>query len=208
MKTVLRVAAMVLAAAVSAGVGQAAVLEIAGLTGPTSDGTILQNGKSFSLSITYNDSATSTANVQTSTLTVDTNAGLKTFVFGAGSTGTLSLTANNPTVLQINIGYVNGGASTGQPIVGTLSFTVTGATKLSNTLLTEANVGQIVKPGNAFSGTLNAVILSGVGGVGNTSFNGILAVPEPGSIGLLTGLGLVCGRRVWRRRQQKQAAAV
>lgn len=209
MRTTLRLAAMVFAAVVSAGVGQAANLfEITGLTGPTSDGTVLQNGKSFSLSISYDNSTSSTASVLNSTLTVDTNAGLKTFVFGAGSSGTLSLTANDPTVLQINIGYVNAGAGAGQPIVGTLAFNVTGASKLSNNLLTAANVGQIVQAGNSYSGTLNGVILSGVGGVGNTSFNGTLAVPEPGSIGLLAGLGLVCGRRVWRRRQQKQAAAV
>ncbi|MFM7058108.1 MAG: PEP-CTERM sorting domain-containing protein [Planctomycetota bacterium] len=208
MRTVLRVAAMVLAAAVSAGTGQAAILTIAGVTVPNSDGTILQNGKAFSLSVTYNDAGTATTTVQNSTLTVDTNAGLKTFVFGAGSSGTLTLTGADPTVLQININYTNGSAPSGQPLVGTLTFSVAGATKLTNTDLTEANVGRILQAGNTYSGSLGGVVLVGGTGVGNTSFAGVLAVPEPGSIGLLAGLGLVCGRRVWRRRQQKQAAAV
>ncbi|MFM7920378.1 MAG: PEP-CTERM sorting domain-containing protein, partial [Planctomycetaceae bacterium] len=34
------------------------------------------------------------------------------------------------------------------------------------------------------------------------------AVPEPGSIALLSGLGLVVGRRLLKRRAKKQEAAV
>ena len=46
------------------------------------------------------------------------------------------------------------------------------------------------------------------GGSLQVDLTGFVAVPEPGSIALLSGLGLVVGRRLLKRRAKKQEAAV
>jgi len=86
-------------------------------------------------------------------------------------------------------------------------FTVTGTTDVGNTNGTAANMKALGEIGNSVAGTLTLLPrLSGVSSV--IIFTGLVAVPKPGSIALLSGLGLVVGRRLLKRRAKKQETAV
>jgi hypothetical protein len=208
MRVIFSLAALFAVLAVSASHATAANVTFSGLTAaPVSTSGLFQIGKNFTLSVDYDEDAGASGNVTGSTLSVETNTGIKTFILGDGA-GTLSLLAGDPTVLQISISYDNPNAAAGQPYGGTLLMNVTGASQIPR-VLSAANVAQIVRGGNAYSGNLTSVSMNGSpAGLSRTGFSGTLAVPEPGSIGLLTGLGCVVGRRLWRRRQQKQTSAV
>jgi hypothetical protein len=95
--------------------------------------------------------------------------------------------------------YQDGGSR-----LGNLSLIFTRPGSLPDQFVSAANVNTMLSNPTSYDGTFTLV----AGGPGEASFSGTIPVPEPGSISLLAGLGLVCGRRVWRRRQQKQAAAV
>lgn len=71
---------------------------------------------------------------------------------------------------------------------------------------TEANVHLVAKNGNVASGTMTLVGGEIPGFVLATPFSGT-AVPEPGSVALLGGLGLVLAGGAWRRRRQSAKAA-
>jgi len=73
---------------------------------------------------------------------------------------------------------------------------------------TDANIAALTKLGTTVSGTV--LNISGLGGgfLSNITLNGSVVAPEPGSIALLSGLGLVVGRRLLKRRAKKQEAAV
>lgn len=73
---------------------------------------------------------------------------------------------------------------------------------------TDANIAALTNLGTTVSGTV--LNISGLGGgfLSNITLNGSVVAPEPGSIALLSGLGLVVGRRLLKRRAKKQEAAV
>ncbi len=208
MKNVLTMAALVAAVAVYAPTGQAANVTFSGVTSSNSTLGNFQSGNAFTISIDYTPVTSGTvASVTGSTLTISTNSGDKTFL---GGTGSMTLGAGNPTPLNINISYDNSSAAVGQPYNGNLTLTVTPVSGVF-TIASQANIESIIRPLSAYGGDIKGVVFA-PGTFSSpkdaVSFSGSIAVPEPGSIGLLTGLGCVVGRRLWRRRQQKQASAV
>jgi len=65
-----------------------------------------------------------------------------------------------------------------------------------------ANIYALAAYGNTVQGTFTLANVTGNPG-GSFSFNGMI-VPEPGSIALLSGLGLVVAGRIWKRRSAKK----
>lgn len=91
-----------------------------------------------------------------------------------------------------------GGFTTGEAI----DIDVQGDVNITPLTATDANIAALSGVGNAVSGKLTD--LSG----NSITFTGSVVAPEPGSIALLSGLGLVVGRRLLKRRAKKQEAAV
>jgi hypothetical protein len=101
-----------------------------------------------------------------------------------------------------------GAVTVGQPPLGVLSLVLTrGGVGTTALALNSTNVNNMLQAGTTYTGSFFQRTLGSATPIATAQFSGTIPVPEPGSIGLLAGLGLVCGRRVWRRRQQKQAAA-
>jgi hypothetical protein len=88
------------------------------------------------------------------------------------------------------------------------NLVVTGQTDVANTNGTLANITALGKVGNSVAGTFRIAPRPGGSGSLQVNLTGFTAVPEPGSIALLSGLGLVVGRRLLKRRAKKQEAAV
>jgi hypothetical protein len=93
-------------------------------------------------------------------------------------------------------------------VLAHMNLTITGDSDLGPAPdASEANVNAIID-GNPGSGSL-FLLGPEVGGLVVTSFSGTAAaVPEPGSIALLSCLGMVVGRRAWKRRQTRQTNSV
>lgn len=89
------------------------------------------------------------------------------------------------------------------------NLVVTGQTDVPTSEASLANITALGKVGNSVAGTFRVSPRPGTAsGSLQVNLNGFTAVPEPGSIALLSGLGLVVGRRLLKRRAKKQEAAV
>lgn len=210
MKKLLTMAALVAAVACSAATVQAANVTLSGYTSSNSSLGNFQALRTFTLSVDYNpNNSGNTATIKNSTLTISTDSGNKVFSFGTGSSGSITLGAGNPTPATISITYKNPSAVSGSgvPLLGSLVLHVSHPHAGLYTVASQANIDSIIRPGSSYySGSISDVDFTTnvFDPVDSVSF----AIPEPGSIGLLAGLGCVVGRRLWRRRQQKPAAAV
>jgi hypothetical protein len=209
MRIALKLAAFVLAVAATAVTGQAAVLNFAGsATGgslsPVQAAGFLAGATAFELSVTYDESATNSANVTASELKIKLAGGGER-IFTGGTSGTLNILSGNKD-LKVTVNYFNFGAAAGEPVNGNLDITFTKLTALGSGSVTAANVSQIFVPLTTYQGNIyNGLILGSPNLNGSANLAGFIPVPEPGSVGLLAGLGMVAGRKVWRRRQQKKA---
>ena len=197
------------AVALSATAVQAATLNFTGnmVTG-TNSPPFLANG-TFNLSVDYPESTT------------QTNGNATASTFSAERQGGGTLDYNKPVFLPVSLAFGKSGSNdtltisgtylpvtSGQPSLGVLSLVFTRAqSSVQTLLLNSTNIASMLSNPTTYAGTFIQTN-DGTTAVSTAVLGGTIAVPEPGSIGLLAGLGLVCGRRVWRRRQQKQAAAV
>lgn len=143
-----------------------------------------------------------------------------TLTLGSNTLNLVSLTVGPTTtnpILSIEEGSPNDRVSiisglTNASASGVLSsFYSPGTSTLdlgSNPNATDSNIMALTKLGTAVSGTVLNV--GGLGGplFGNITLSGFVVAPEPGSIALLSGLGLVVGRRLLKRRAKKQETAV
>jgi hypothetical protein len=205
MRSFARLALAAFAVAVATTTSQASTLNFTGTVIGGDDPPFLVNGN-FNLSATYNENPAQNSG--------DTTA--STISFQASGGGSLNYT--KPGVRTVSLTFGKSGTNDTlrirgdyRPVVGgdlaELDLTFTRSNTTTTTFaLTEANVATMLSAFTTYSGNFrqfdnnDAVVSTAVLG-------GTIPVPEPGSVGLLAGLGLVCGRRVWRRRQQKQAAA-
>ena len=212
MKSVLRIALFIAATTVSALTGQAANVSFIGVL---SSGTApFATGQQYTLNIDFQPGGLTATMDPTTTLVVHSSSGTKTFEFGppvlvlgslTSASGSLTLDPVSQRKITIDIKFANNNAASGQPGLGNLLLEVTGSTPIGS--LSETNVAAIIRPGSTVTGGLSAVYF--VGGPSNVGagMNGTIPVPEPGSIGLLAGLGCVVGRRLWRRRAAGKAPA-
>ena len=198
--------AAVLACAVAiaaSGSANAAQLMLTGkVIGPVAD-----IGKTFSLSVNYSPSATSAAVINSATLVV----GAQTWSSLLGGIG------QNPaiTIASAKNAFTIAGQFGGSTpddvgnIITSLSLNVTSATPVAATQATQANIDAIFASRSSALGTLT-IVGNTAGNFGGNILNleGSLpaAVPEPGSLLVLGGLGLFVGRRMMVRRQNKVAS--
>jgi hypothetical protein len=190
------------AVALSATAAQAATLNFTGDTGASTELPFLANG-TFSLSATYIEAANATSTTLSGPTTFSIQAdGGGTLEYSLFSGGTLGFGTNNGNNTMTVSGVF---ATQGLGSIGNLNLTFTRAPgSLLSSFVTSANVATMLSNPTTYEGTFTLATINAEEAV----LSGTIPVPEPGSISLLAGLGLVCGRRVWRRRQQKQAAAV
>ena len=170
----------------------------------TPGNAIFAPGTPMSLSLMYTPAVGLSAVVTSAVLSI----GAQTWSTLVGA-NTVSITTNGAAADDLSIS-LNFGPSTpggfGSTAAG-FTMTIFGNVDLGAAPdATEANINTIAAFGNPGSGALGLV--GGVpGGFQLVGFSGS-AVPEPGSIVLLSGLGLVFGRGAWKRRKlAKQQAA-
>jgi hypothetical protein len=100
------------------------------------------------------------------------------------------------------------GSTTGQ-FQADVNLTVGGGTTLANQEASEANIALLTSTSTVLQGQFLVDTESPFGTANVLTLDGTpaTAIPEPGSIVLLSGLGLVAGRRVMARRRQQKAKA-
>ena len=198
--------AAVLACAVAiaaSGSANAAQLLLTGkVIGPVAD-----IGKTFSLSVNYAPSATSAAVINSATLVVGAQT-WSSLLGGIGQNPAITIaSAKN----AFTIAGQFGGSTPGNvgDIITSLSLNVTSATPVAAQQATEDNINAIFASRSSALGTLT-IVGNTAGNFGGNILNleGSLpaAVPEPGSLLVLGGLGLFVGRRMMVRRQNKVAS--
>jgi len=179
---------------------EAGVLWAAGTTGGgISNGTWL-------LQMSFADNNSGNTTVPSGTMTIVNNATSTTYVIALQTT-TVGLTTVNP-VLTVNEGGVSNdfvsvlsGLGTGALLN---SFSATSTENLGvNPNATGANVQALARVGASVTGN---IFDTGTFGTAfqNITLSGSVVAPEPGTFALLGGLGLVVGRRIWKRRSAKK----
>jgi hypothetical protein len=172
----------------SGGIGNAAVL----------------SGQAFSLTLSYTPNGASTfADVTGGSLTIGTD----TFSFLNSGTRRMTIveggaTDNVQTQARFGLGSLPNDPNSVFN-AAEIDGLVSGNANVP-LLASAANLSALLQYPNAYNGTFT---LYG-DAAHSVSLSGMVAAPEPGSVALLSGLALVSGRRMWRRRQQKKAAAV
>jgi hypothetical protein len=206
MRSLLAMAAFGAIVVMSATTSQAAVLNFTGkMINGTDSPPFLANGN-FNLSATYNESTTEHAgNATASTVSFQANGG-GNLDYSKPGARTVSLTfdkdgTNDTLKVFGNYRPVGGGELAEIDLTFTRSNTTT--TRL---FLNATNVATMLSAFTTYTGNFRQFD-SNDNVVATAVLGGTIPVPEPGSIGLLAGLGMVCGRRIWRRRQQKKAEA-
>ena len=214
MKRMLLVLAVVMGMTASASAEQIYFRGTASATGTNSN---LFNGRLWTLLVTYTPAVSGPASITAASLFFysndATNHKNETFNLIAPSTVSNSIvvtqtggTNNDTLTLDPEFGPSELGRGTQAAYITNL--VVTGTTDVSNTNGTAANIAALSAFGNTVGGTLQVFPSLSGGFTTNITLNGNVAVPEPGSIALLSGLGLVVGRRLLKRRAKKQEAAV
>jgi hypothetical protein len=207
MKNLFKAGLMVALAVIStAASSQAAVLSSLRFAGTTTAGSSAPlASKAWSLSLTYVPNPTgAAAAISAATLTIGTETFLLNSGFGTPQITVISATGANNDQLGILAYFSNsspGGVGNGG--FAPLTLTVAGTSDVAAALASNANIQQLGAQG------YTPVSGSFAFGTGLTAIlNGAVPAPEPGSIALLSGLGLIVGRRMLKRRAAKQNVAV
>lgn len=168
-------------------------------------GPVADIGKTFSLTANYTPSTTSAAVINSATLVVGAQT-WSSLLGGSGPAITIATAKNAFTIAGQFSGSTPGSVG---DIFTSLSLNVTSATPVAAAQATQANIDAIFATRSSALGTLTLVgnTAGNFGGnVLNLEGNPLAAVPEPGSLLVLGGLGLFVGRRMMVRRQNKAAS--
>ncbi len=193
-----------------------ATAEVVQFVGTTSGGVGTQGslltGQNFTLELSYTpNSGSATADIVGGSLVIGSQtfnwlaAGNRSMTVVDGATQSWNDANQDGVKIDqfFSLGGLPNDPNTVLPINAIrLDATVRGNTSVSLTA-SAANLSALLQHPNSFSGLFRVYDLAG----NSVQLNGVVAAPEPGSIALLSGLALVSGRRMWRRRQQKKAAA-
>ena len=194
--------AVCVVSSLTAATASAAPVNFVGTVSPGN--ALFAAGTAMSLALDFTPAVGLTALVNTATLTIGTQS-WSTLIGGAGDVVSIVTNGVGPDDLAVNLSFgpsAPGGFGT---ITAALGLTINSGVDLGAAPDASAvNIATLAAFGNPGGGSL--VLQGGVPGLVFTNFSGT-AVPEPGSIALLSGLGLVFGRGAWRRRKAKQIAA-
>jgi len=199
-KAGLMVALTVISTAASS---QAGVL---GFTGTTTSGSSTPfASQAWALAVTYTQNLSgATAAITAATLTIGTETFTLNTGFGTPQIAVTPVTGVNNDQMTLQ-GFFNnstpGGVGNGG--FSFLNLTLAGTADIVGTAASDTNIQALgAKIGTPISGTFAF-------GTGlSATLNGSVPAPEPGSIALLSGLGLIVGRRMLKRRAAKQNVAV
>jgi hypothetical protein len=216
MKRMLLVLAVVMGMTASVSAEQ---IYFRGTAAATGIGSEFYNGRAWTMLVTYTPAVFGPAAVTAATLffysndaTDHKNESFNLIPAGANVAAneigvTQNAGANNDSLtIQMEFGPSELGRGTASAFMDNL--VVTGQTDVGNTNGTVANITALGAIGNSVAGTFRVSPRPGGPGSLQVNLTGFSAVPEPGSIALLSGLGLVVGRRLLKRRAKKQEAAV
>ena len=215
MKNFLKSGLLVAVAVMSlAGSSNAAVLSLGGLA--TSSVSSFNN-VAWTLAVTYTPAVSGpVASITAATLTIGAQS------FSLRTTGTnvdeifvkAVAGANNDTMFIRSdftvpagaytgfAGGIAGFATFGAPTQTETGLTVTGS-ELTSAIATEANISGLGSTvGNTISGTVQFIDTNFSSST--VTLNGTVPAPEPGSVAVLCGLGLIVGRRVLKSRSSKK----
>lgn len=215
MKRMLLVLAVVMGMTASVSAEQ---IYFRGTASASGTGSQFYNGRAWTMLVTYTPAASGPAAVTAATLFFYSNDATdhKNESFNLISPANVAANeiavnqnvgANNDSlIIQTEFGPSELGRGTTKAFMDNL--VVTGQTDVGNTNGTVANITALGAIGNSVAGTFRVAPRPGGTGSLQVNLTGFSAVPEPGSIALLSGLGLVVGRRLLKRRAKKQEAAV
>jgi len=178
----------------------AGVLKFAGTT---TSGTPAANSLPWTLDVVFTPSGTAAANITSAILVIGSETFLRNTGGNIDSVTVNSVGGSNNDTATLAIDFL---ASTPGSLGGTVAIltglTVNGTVDVPP-VASDANIAALAGLGNSVTGG-TLILLPGFGGVLNTiTLDGTIPVPEPSSVILLTGLGLVVGRRFLRRVSKK-----
>lgn len=173
---------------------QAGVLAFGGTTASTDSN---YNGLGWNISLTYTaNNAGPTANITAAVLTLGASSYL---LNTSGQADTLTVNsvggANNDTI-TFAMDFV-GASSFGTTFFALTGLTINGKTDVP-AIASDANIAALAAIRNTVTGG-NLVVVPGPSS-GLITLSGSIPVPEPGSVALLSGLAIVVGRRLLKRR--------
>jgi len=201
MKNFLKSGLLVAVAVMSlASSSQAGIMTFSGKTSNASTGYAAYNNIGWTVAFTYTASPTPAAAVIAGTTL--------TFAKSTPETFTLSplLSSGTLTVDSVADTITTGGSLLFNPAFGRLSsFVVTSAYNAPAAVADDATLQALGTTMNTtFTGTFQFFDNTGSTLLGSVDLNGSVPAPEPGSIAVLCGLGLIVGRRVLKSRSSKK----
>jgi len=181
----------------------AGVLKFAGTT---SSAQSAADGLAWSMDVVFTPASGAIANISSAVLTIGTETFLlNTNVLSNPDTVTVTSVGgpNNDTATLAMHFLGSSPSSVGSTVAILTSLVVNGKVDVP-AVASDANIAALAALGNLVTGG-SLVVAPGFGGTGSNliTLNGSIPVPEPSSVILLTGLGLVVGRRFLRRVSKK-----
>lgn len=192
---------LVLAGSLSTSTASAAPVSFLGTVDGAAN-SLFAPGTIVTLALDLTPGAGVTAPISTASLTI----GLETWnVLIGGINDVATIVPNGPATDNLDIqaffspstpGGIGGAG------LSLLQLTIFGVDDLGAAPTASAgNIGLLAKNNNVATGSLVLAGLGVPGGATVVNFSGT-AIPEPGSMALLSGLGMVFGFGAWRRRRQ------
>jgi len=202
MKNFLKSGLLVAVAVMSlAGTSNAGILNFGGTTGTILDGSKAGfDNIAWTLSVTFTGAVTPLTNASITAATLVLSAATPVTYAFTGTPGTLTVNGGTDKIDIAGINLVNGGYGD----FGTLTFSLSSTFNAPpGAIADEATVMALgTAIGSTYTGTF--AFQNGPNSPGSVFLNGSVAAPEPGSIAVLCGLGLIVGRRVLKSRSSKK----
>ena len=199
MKNFLKSGLLVAVAVMSlAGSSNAGILNFGGTTSALSKPGF--DNIAWTLSVTFTGAVTPAVNATITAATLVLSTPTPVTYAHTGTPGTLTVNGGTDKIDIAGLILVNGSFAD----FGTLTFSVYSTFNAPPAAI--ADEATVIALGTAIGSTYTGTFafLNGANVPGSVFLNGSVAAPEPGSIAVLCGLGLIVGRRVLKSRSSKK----